>query len=211
MKKIIILMLLVLGIYGTVFPYESWLQAGFGYGNYFEKTDVENQTVETYIGSPGFDIGSFQFWDNFGFFIDLSFSFPNTVDVNVDGYNYTFQFGFMVGPAFKFNLTEHMKVKLGVGFSSLLTTGDYNNASLFNFNLGLGGDVGFLYTVNDLVYITIGTLAHYQFANRTNMPTPTPGSHDNHEENHEWAKNYSMIGIRPYIGIGFMIKPKDKS
>jgi hypothetical protein len=188
----------------SAFSYESWLQAGFGYGKYFEKIEIENQIVETYIGSPEFDISSFQFWENFGFFIDLSFSFPNTVDVNVDGYNYTFQFGFIVGPAFKFNLTERMKIKLGTGFSSLLTTGAYNGFSISNYNLGIGSDVGFLYTINDFVYIIVGTLAHYHFANNKNVTT------QNSNENHEWSKNYSMIGIKPYIGIGFMIKPKGK-
>jgi len=203
MKRTIFIIILVLGIYGTSFSYEAWLQAGFGYGNYFGKTQGDGHTIRAYLGSPGFDIGSFQFWDKFGFFIDFSFSFPTTVNVNVDGYNYTFQFGYVIGPAFKFNLTEHMKLEIGLGFSSILAMGDHNKASLFSYNLGIGSDTGFVYTVNDLVIVTIGTLAHYHFANREKIII------SDKDENHEWKKKYSMIGIRPYISIGFVFKPKD--
>jgi hypothetical protein len=202
MKKMIIAMILFSCINVMAFSlFESWFSTGFEYGNLFEKNTVDDQTIESYIGSPGFDIDSFQFWDNFGFVINISFLFPQNISMLNGEYKYNFQFAYIIGPAFKLDLNERMKIKLGAGFSSVQTFGKNSGSSLLNSNFGIGGDIGFVYIVNPLININIGTIANYQFAN---IATLNLGK----SETSEWAKNYSMICLRPYIRIGFMFKPK---
>ncbi|MDR1232249.1 MAG: hypothetical protein LBK61_12725 [Spirochaetaceae bacterium] len=203
MKKIIGI-IVFLGIGSMTFSHEGWLSFNAGYGNYFEN----NSEKSIYTGSPGFDFYQYHFWNNFGFFIDLSFSIP--VIVNDDRYTYYFQFGNIVGPAFKINITERMKMKWGLGFSYQIIVGEYNGYSLTNFNSGIGGDVNFTYILNKLVYINIGTIVNYHFGNVATTGTGTYYYNEDgdREENEivEWTKNYSMIGLRPYIGIGLLLK-----
>ena len=201
MKKIIFLGLYLFFISSLVFSYESWLATGFSYGNFFEKETVSANTVNSYIGAPGLDIDNFQMWNDFGFFINISFLFPNNVNIDDDAYNYIFQLGYIIGPAFKININEKMDIKLGFGFSSQQIYGKYNNNSLFNINFGVGGDIGFVYIFNRLLFLDIGTVLNYQFANRAKIETSIG-------ENIEWSKEYSMFGIRPYLRIGFMFKQK---
>ena len=203
MKKIIGI-IVFLGIGSMAFSHEGWLSFNAGYGNSFEN----NSENSIYIGNPGFDFNQYHFWNNFGFFVDLSFSVPAVV--NDDRYTYYFQFGNIIGPAFNINITERMKIKLGLGFSYQVMAGEYNGNSLTNFNLGIGGDANFAYIINKLVYINIGTTVNYHFSNVATIGTGTYyyDEDGDREENKivKWTKNYSMIGLRPYIGIGLLLK-----
>jgi hypothetical protein len=152
----------------------------------------------------GFDIDSFQFWNNFGFFINLSFLFPIDVNVNNDNYKYNFQFNYIIGPAFKFDITENMKLKLGLGYSSQITLGEYSHEFMFNQNYGIGGEVGFIYILGKLININIGTILNYQFAN-------TGKKEALNNKKYEWSRDYSMFTVRPYIRIGFMFKPQENN
>jgi hypothetical protein len=198
MKKITCLALL-LSIASTAFAYESWFSAGIGYGHSFEEKFENSQTVKVYSGSLGFDIDSFQFWNNFGFFINLSFLFPVNVMVNNDSYSYDFQFNYLIGPAFKFDITENIKLKLGLGYSSQIIPGKYNHKSMVGQNFGIGGEAGFTYILSELMNINMGTVLNYQFANNEKKEAP-----DGKE--HEWSKDYSMFTVRPYIRVGFMFE-----
>jgi hypothetical protein len=153
------------------------------------------------MGSPGFGIDSFRFWDNFGFIINISFLFPQNISLLDDEYKYNFQIAYVIGPAFKFDLNEKTKIKLGLGFSSIQTFGKYGGNSLLNSNFGIGGDAGFVCIINRLININVGTTASYQFGN---IATLNIGKN----ETTEWSRNYSMIALRPYIRIGFMFRPK---
>jgi hypothetical protein len=199
MKKIIGITIF-LGVGSMAFSHEGWLSFGAGYGNLFEN-NLENSI---YIGSPGFDFYQYHFWNNFGFFVDLNFSVPAIV--NNDRYTYYFQFGNIVGPAFNIDITERAKIKLGLGFSYQVMVGKYNDNSLTDFNLGIGGDINFAYIINKLVYINIGTTVNYHFGNIETIGTGTYDEEGDENETSEWTKNYSMIGLRPYIGIGLLLK-----
>jgi opacity protein-like surface antigen len=202
MKRIVgIVLFLTIGT--TAFAYESWFSAGIGYGNSFEKKLEYGQTKKTSLGYLGFDTDSFQFWNNFGFFINLSFLFPIDVNVNDNNYKYNFQFNYIIGPAFKFDITGNMKLKLGLGYSSQITLGEYSHEFMSNQNLGIGGEVGFAYILSKLININIGTILNYQFANNEKKEALN-------NETHEWSRDYSMFTARPYIRIGFMFKPQKK-
>jgi hypothetical protein len=130
----------------------------------------------------------------------LSFLFPIDVNVNDGKYKYNFQFNYIIGPAFKFDVTENMKLKLGLGYSSQITLGEYIHEFMFNQNLGIGGEVGFIYILSKLVNINIGTILNYQFANNEKKEAVN-------NETYEWSRDYFMFTARPYIRIGFMFKP----
>jgi hypothetical protein len=192
-------MALLSGINAQAFSFESWFGAGFEYGNFFEKKQEAGSTIESYIGSPGIDMSSFQLWDNFGYFISLSFLFPNNIVMDDDACSFFFQFAYVLGPAFKFDINEKISIKTGFGFSSQLMRGEYDHNSLMNINLGIGGDAGISYMVNHLINISMGAIVNYQFASLTSMDTAAG-------ETKKWAKNYSMTGLRPYIRIGFVFR-----
>jgi hypothetical protein len=203
MKKIIGL-IVFLSIGSMVFSHEGWLSFGAGYGNSFEN----NSENSIYTGIPGFDFNQYHLWNNFGFLVDMNFSVPAVI--NNDSYTYYFQFGNILGPAFKINITEKLKLNFGAGFSYKVMVGKYNGYSLTNFNFGIGGDICFAYIINKLLYVHIGTKIKYHFGNVATIGTGTyyydeDGDREEHE-NTEWTKNYSMIGLRPYIGIGLLLK-----
>ena len=199
MKKTVLIMALVSGINVSAFSFESWFSTGFEYGNFFEKKQEAGSTIESYIGSPGIDMSSFQLWDNFGYFISLSFLFPNNIVMDDEAYNFFFQFAYVLGPAFKFNINEKLNIKTGFGFSSQFMRGEYDQNALMNINLGIGGDAGIAYMVTRLINISIGAIVNCQFASLTSMDTAVG-------ETKKWAKNYSMTGLRPYIRIGFVFR-----
>lgn len=180
---------------------ESWLFAGFEYGNSFEKITMDGQKIEPDIAAPGFAAGFFLFWDAVGVIILLEFLFPQNVSLLKDQYTYNFQLAYIAGPAFQFGLNERMKITLGAGFGSVQTFGKYGGASLLNSNYGIGGDAGFVYSVTPRMYINAGTAASYQF---TNLATLNTGKNEKTER----SKNYSMISLRPYIRIGYIFKSK---
>jgi hypothetical protein len=123
--------------------------------------------------------------------------FPQHISLFDDEYRYHFQLAYILGPAFKIDLNERMKIKLGAGFSSVQTFGTYHDTPLLNSNFGIGGDAGFAYIVNRRIQINMGTTAAYQFGNMAALDWGK-------NEAAEWSDNYSMTGLRPYIRVGFM-------
>jgi hypothetical protein len=195
---------------GAKHGFEGRLSFGFEFGNTFEKRTDGGIDIETYLSSPGIDLSGYLLWNNFGFFFNNSFLFPNLITTNIDGYDYFFQYNFIIGPAFKIGFTEKLDMTLGLGFSLGPTVGKYNDNSLSLFNVGIGGDIGLSYFINKSVYINIGSILSYHFFNMTNSDTgeyEIDSDGDREEiENVERSKNYNSAGIRPYIRIGWRIK-----
>jgi hypothetical protein len=208
MKKSIVLMIaLALSINKMLVAQESEsrLSFGFDYGNFFEKRTNSGTNFETYMGSPGLDLNFFHLWNNFGFYHTHQFLFPSHIQSNIDGYDYFFQYNFIIGPAFKIPFAT-MDMTLGAGFSMGLTTGEPTSL----FSMGIGGDIGFSWHLNDLVYINLGSAFSYHFANQTSTGTGEYEIEDDGDreeiEYHEWSRNYRRFGIVPYIKIGFSIR-----
>jgi hypothetical protein len=153
------------------------------------------------MGSPGVDLSSFHFWDNFGFFFNNSFLFPSNIKTNIDGYNYGFMYNFIIGPAYKITFTPKMDMTLGVGFSLGPVVGEPTTL----FNVGIGGDIGISYFLNKYVYINIGSVLSYHFWNRSSTDTGTYDQEGDEIDISEYSKNYNMFGVRPYIRMGFSL------
>jgi hypothetical protein len=185
-----------------IFANDNRLSLGFEFGNFFEKRTDGGIGIETYMGAPGLNFCAYALWNNVGFFHSHSFLFPNNIKTNVDGYDYFFQYNFIMGPAFRIPFTEKFDMTLGLGFSFGPTIGTFNDKTLSQFNLGIGGDAGFSFSVNKMVYVNIGAIYSYLFLNRTSTGTGTYDDDGDENTTAEWSKNYNMTAIRPYIRTG---------
>jgi hypothetical protein len=209
-KKLVLMGVFVFCVNAMVFSFDGRLSLGFEYGNFFEKRTDGGTDIETYIGSPGVDLSGYFLWNKFGFFFNTSYLFPTTVTANIDGYDYFFQFNFIIGPAYKIEFTEKLDMTMGLGFSLGPILGKYNNNSLASFNMGIGGDIGLSYFITKYIFINIGSIFSYQFSNVTRTGTgryETDEDGDRDEINDSaWSKDFNSVGVRPYIRIGWRIK-----
>ena len=208
MKKNMVLMVILIVYANTVaFSNDNRLSLGFEYGNFFEKRTDGGIDIETYKGS-GINFSAYHLWNNFGFFHNHSFLFPNNITSNRDGYDYFFQYNFIIGPAFKIAFGEKIDITFGGGFSMGPTIGELHTRSLSQFNMGIGGDIGVSFFVNKMFYVNIGSIITYHFANITSTGTGTYDDEGDENKETEWSRNYTMAGIRPYIRIGIALNRK---
>ena len=213
MRKVIFFALVaVMGANPLFAQQESWISMGFEFGNSFEYTDGGN----TYIGAPGFNISGYSFYDkkDAGFFFHYSFLFP--VLINGDGsiYDYDLQWEFIIGPGFRYNFNENLKLQFGIGIDWMFIFASYNQNILGNLtyfakdasNFGIGADIGIKYDITDYFYINAGLTVSYMFYNYTSISSSySPTNYETiltqiFDGN---IKGYGMLGIKPYICIGF--------
>jgi hypothetical protein len=206
MKKSIAIGIVILCAHITVFANDNRLSFGFEYGNFFENRTDGGVGIETVLSSPGLDFIAYHLWDNFGFFQNHSFLFPNNVKTNIAGYDYFFQYNFIMGPAFRVAFTEIFDMTLGLGLSFGPTIGEYNKKSLSQFNVGMGGDIGFALFVNKMVYVHIGSIFSYLFASATGIANGTYDDDGDENKTTEWSRNYTMTAIRPYLKMGLLLQ-----
>jgi hypothetical protein len=211
MKKMGCAMALFFGITAAVFSYEGRFSVGFVYGNFFERRTDAGIDLDTYMGSPGLELSFYHFWDNLGFFHINSFLFPSNIKTNIVGYDYFFQYIFIIGPAFKITFTEKLDMTLGFGFSLGPTVGKPSSM----FNMGIGGDIGISFFLNTAVYINIGSMFSNHFVNFSSLGNGTYDRDGDENKDTVRSSNYNLFGVRPYIRIGWSIntnnfrKPKE--
>jgi hypothetical protein len=202
MKKVILGIALIIGINFSLFAQvETWNSYGFNFGNYFEHGD---DLGDIYIGSLGININSYTFLDKkmFGFFYNIGLFFPVAEKAF---YTPIVQADFVLGPSFRYDINEKLKLHLGIGVDINLlslkngenTDGKYDitEANAFNIGLGIGWDIGLKYDITDTVYINFGATMPVIGRIIVNI---------NHENQTGWnyfVNGYSMIV--PYIAIGF--------
>jgi hypothetical protein len=217
MKKLFLSLVLIVGINSIGFSLsETWFSLGFEYGNSFENTSSGGNSASSYMGSPGINLNVYQFWNNMnvGIFVHDIFAFPQKITSEINGvkidadlsvYDFLMQVGIIIGPGFRYSFNDRLKLQYGIGFSFMETAGAYNEYipgygtigfSLLAFNFGIGGDIGIKYDITDVFFINIGSILTFDFANHTSLKSSYGNASD-------WAKNYSMFGLRPYICIGF--------
>jgi opacity protein-like surface antigen len=201
MKKVILGIALIISINFSLFAQvETWNSYGFNFGNYFEHGD---DLGDIYIGSPGINVNSYIFLDKkmFGFFYNIGLFFPVTENV----YTPIIQADFVLGPSFRYDINEKLKLHLGIGVDInllLLKNGentggkhDITEANAFNIGLGIGWDIGLKYDITDTIYINFGTTMPVIGKVIVNI---------NHENQTNWnyfENGYSMVVH--YIAIGF--------
>ena len=210
-------LVLLVGIGTSVYSLsETWFSFGFEYGNFFENSSDAGNTAQSYMGSPGINLNAYQFWNgmNVGLFVHDIFAFPKNGTTEINGkkfetdfsvYDFIMQVGIIIGPGFRYSFNDKLKLQFGIGFSFLETAASYSEYSYYYgtlsysvlaFNFGIGGDIGIKYDITDIFYINIGSILSIDFANHTSIDSSIGSVSD-------WAKNYSMFHLRPYICIGF--------
>jgi hypothetical protein len=221
MKKLMILSVLLMAANSFIFSLEeAWISVGANFGNYFENgTGLEN----AYMGYAGVNFNGYGFWNkkNIGLFYNVGVLFPIT-DTIESNYNPIVLGDFILGPGFRYNFSEKLKLRFGIGFNlnyfSFLDR--INNDKKFSdhrIGLGIGGDMGIKYDLTDSFYLDFGIALTYDFANYRWIQSTGDNWKNTKQETSGWINNYSMFGIRPYISIGINMyqekahtgKPKD--
>jgi len=208
MKRILLCMALILGICAAVFSFEGehWLSLGLSFENVIESGDI---IEDMYMGSLGFDVGLYNFFNrkDIGLFMNAYYFIP-LVNSLPTVYAPIIQYGFLLGPGFRYNINETMKLHFGVGFNmQLINFYRAGNGQLKLYDsrviLGIGGDVGFKYELTDIIYLNFGAKLSLNFANYMT----TESSIDNWEtaiiDSYGWVNNYLMFEARPYFAVGF--------
>jgi hypothetical protein len=224
-KKNIYLVILILGAYTSAFsfsPSESSMSLGFGWGQFFERTEGGGNTAKTYMGSPGVTLEAYQFWNghNIGVFANLGFLFPTKMTSDVSGvktdvdlsiYDYLFQENLIIGPGFRHSFNDRFTLLAGLGLDILFSLASYSRSvyvgygwlynisfAALSFNLGIGGDVGIRFDITDKAFLKFGSTISYDFLCYSSIWTNVSAIGNQSG----WASSYSMIGLRPYLCVG---------
>jgi hypothetical protein len=214
MKQSVFFAFLLVGINTVVFSFqETWLSMGFEFGNSIESISDE---ATTYIGAPGFNLNAYGFSDkrNIGVCFRSSFLFPVVANGDRDTQEYDSQMEFLLGPGFRYAITENLKLQFGIGLDWMVVVADYTQSidgkaidfSKAVYNLGIGGDVGIKYDISDFFYLNGGVALSYMFFNHTWQYSYQKQSNDEEIQKRIYddnIKGYSMVAIKPYICIGF--------
>lgn len=207
MKKTILIVALTLFLSTFAFSLEeSWMSMGFVYGNFFNTNQNSLSPTEGgFVASPGISMNSYAFWDkkNIGLFFYYAGLFPTIINTKDEITNYhSVQLEAIIGPGFRYRITDRLSLVYGAGFDFLMDGADYyvqtdtaRQYSALGVNLGIGGDVGLKFDISNALLINVGTSLSYNFVNYTLISSPG-------NDTTKWAIN-SLFGLKPYIAIGF--------
>jgi hypothetical protein len=161
MKKVVFGFMLLFALAPMIFSLEeTWFSIGPNFGNYFDNgSDVGN----FYMGSPGINLSGYGFWNqkNIGFFFNYGLLFP-VVESIENNNKPIIQGDFILGPGFRYDLTEKLKLHFGIGIDvNLFALLDRTNIDVKSIDnriaFGLGGDIGLKYDITDVIYFNFGT------------------------------------------------------
>jgi hypothetical protein len=179
----------------------------------------EGDTVYAFMGSPGVDFGGYRFLDkkNIGIFIHDFFAMPATgfreignvaTDIDFKGYDFRFQIGMIIGPGFRYNITEDFTLKGAIGLNFLISELDYKGYlplygdvlyETLRCDWGIGGDIGFKGNITKTFFMNFGSIFTFDFLRFMVMDTSF------NKKSAGRVKEFFMFGARPYITVGFNI------
>ncbi len=202
MKKslFVFLVLIVLGT-SAYAASEEWFSIGIESGNFFESVSG----IDSQVTAFGLEMSEYMFFNNMpvGIMMHGSFSLLQKlsgtaegvkVSIDLSGSDLRMYVGLLAGLAYKHHFTETLGLFAGLGFSFGMFTLIHPNFSLGFYNYGIGGDVGVKYSITDSFFVDLGLLLNYDFKNKgINSSAST-------------VKGYKMFGVRPYLGVGFIIE-----
>lgn len=209
MKKILLCVTLVLVICASVSSLETdnWLSLAVSLDSIFESG---NGIESMYMGSLGFELGLYSFFNNsnWGLFANIGLFIP-VANSLLTVYAPITHFGFMLGPGFKYDINEKMKMRFAAGFNFELISLYRAGSGLLRFHdsrvmFGLGGDAGFQYDLTELLHLSGGIRLNLNFANymttESSVDEWTTAIID--KDSYGWVNAYALFAIRPYVAIG---------
>jgi len=220
MKKVSLVLALVLCVSVVGFSQEeahsfkmdTWFTTGASFGNYFfSGKRAEND----YIGSPGLNLSFYSLFGEkqIGLFFNYGIVFPSIYKPETD-YDKSVQLDYiLLGFGYGYNFNESIKLHMGIGphlsFFDLINDVD-NKTKIDNFMLGFGfgGDIGIKFNITKFVCIDFGTTLAYNFAVLNEVRTEIKGDdgwRHTKTETSSWKNVNAIIGIKPYISVGFNI------
>jgi hypothetical protein len=180
---------------------ETSRSAGFEFGDTLEHhPDGSNR----YFGSPGMNRERYSFWNggNFGMFYHGSWTFPVAGEDNHD-----FQWGAIIGPAFRIRFTDRLTLQTGIGLggNGLLARyeesgTDYYSSAMF---LAAGADAGLKFDITDTFFIKGGVNAAWSFLGWTNVQEASSGRRGWRDWDRQ--SDYWTLNANPYISFGINI------
>ncbi|MDR0599388.1 MAG: hypothetical protein LBG84_04815 [Treponema sp.] len=207
MRKTLVLAVLWAGVTAAAFSQvEVWTSVGLEFGNSFQKYPGEGWG---YLGAPGLNVNFYRFGGggNGGLFFHFAALFPVIERRGGSNYDYLFQYDWIIGPGFRwaargggfhFGAGLHMGWPLYGEYAG--EAGDYVSRAV---NFGLGLDAGFKYDLSDRWYIDFGLTLAYDFINATAREVSSGGGRVvTRVSNDTFAGDYSMAGVKPYLGMG---------
>jgi hypothetical protein len=186
--------------------YESWLGIGANFGNYLQKDD--DRLGNFYTGAFGMNLSGYGFrnYQNIGTFYNIGFLYPVTDNIE-SNYISTVRADILIGPGFRHNISEKLKLHYGIGFNlSISNFLDEESIDIKTYDrrtgFGIGGDVGIKYDITDKIYLDFGTALHCNFVNYRYVYSTEDKWTNRRQEYSNWINNSLTVGMRPYIAIG---------
>ncbi|MGD0724255.1 MAG: hypothetical protein ABSB63_01695 [Spirochaetia bacterium] len=192
----------------------TWVMAGGGYCTSFENASRgSNRSVAT-MNSIDVMLEYHIFHGNsmWGLFYRFDFLIPTFGSHTLSGIaesndvrSYDRLLGFMtvIGPAFRFPISNNLDMEVGIGASWTGFSGYFEKHaqvlgnirySMFSYSFGVSADIGVGIHISDSILLMPGTSITYCFA-----------SHSSFTENgttiEGWASKYSGLSVSPYIHL----------
>ena len=207
MKKAILCVLLIFGVSFSAFSMqETWFSIGIPFGNHFERGyGIEN----IYMGSPGISFSVYEFFNrrNIGMFFNFGFYNPVIINSEIERTSMV-HYDLTLGPGFRHNINERLNLHFGIGFlvqrQFMLKTIDGRETMDTRLGFGIGGDIGLTFDLTDAIFLNVGSLLNYNFANHRTAFSSTDSWENTRRDSRGWIGNYHMFGIRPYVALGFL-------
>jgi hypothetical protein len=209
MKKLVTAALFL--VCGTVMAFaqqETWISVGFEFGNFMEHYDGE----ASYSGSPGFNLNAYGFYEkqNIGMFAHYGFLSPVIMTGEQDLAGYGLQMELLIGPGFRYNFNDSLKLYFGIGIDWMPIFVEYAKDGKDHFgivnNLGIGANTGIKYDITDFFYVSGGVTLAYLFYNHTSLYSHETTAHDLNVRTRiidENIKGHGTFTVKPYLALGF--------
>jgi hypothetical protein len=207
MKKLLLGLVLLFGINALSFSLEEgWTSVGATWSNYFDRG---SELGNFYMGSPGVNFNAYGLWNqkNIGMFFNCALVFSVVENIE-NNYKPIVQADYMIGPGFRYDINKSLNLHFGIGLNvnqlCLMDRTDEDTKSIDNRTAyGIGGDIGLKYDLTDVIFIQFGTTLTYNFASYQSVRSTQDNWVNTKKEASRWINNYSLVGIKPYMAIGF--------
>jgi len=216
MKRMFLCFAFIVGVSAIGFSQsaELWFSAGGGFGNYFMNGE---EMESSYTFSPGINLSFYALFNRenkigIGLFFNYGIMFPVINNAGkLDDPSVQLDF-VLIGVGFGYDINDSLKLYFGIGphLNALFLHErgeDNSKRGDYTVGFGIGGDIGIKYNFTRFVCLNAGTTITYNFLGYNETGVRTNSCLDS-KDSSGLIDRFSMVGIKPYIAIGFSIDTK---